>query len=431
MNTNGCKITLIIPRGKDMRNNKHALKTEDTLAKLSRAIDNLTEHVGQKYFPSFKLPDWELPEAILTSKFTKKFHQLFSLSNRFPQLNMFLPASVAVTISLFISYFIHWLYPLVFYYGHLMILDQIHLPFWKTTVFVIFVSLFIFATIFSASGIYWQVYEIAINKKISPIIKIVLSLSIALFVYFFIFEKKVYQLINIYSHMEILETGLKEFLINLSHSTWVLLMSLAFIYIPLILFFAFFLAKMVITAFVLTGRFLQWYFLIQITQPQQRFDKFLTTPLPLFDEGNPKTFLEIENSIIIAIKNWVDSRRKTIQNRLIPASLGVAFLGILASTSAGENMLGLISKVFSDYFSTMSSFLQAGGAASWLISFIKLLGLMAIIILLVGPLSLLLYESVILDFISEACALAESIKIIQNQESEAKPVRRTKRKKPS
>jgi hypothetical protein len=409
-----------------MTSNSEQVHAEKVLRNFSGTIETIKEYVGNKYFPSFSIQKWELPETTFNSKITKALHRLFSFSKRLQEFYMFFPTNIIVLISLVISFTFHWLFPFFFYIIRLIVSGQFHLSFARTAILLL-VLLSPLASILSATGVYWTVYEIAINKAISPRVKIILALFIAFYIYFFIFDRKIYQTMSLSSRMEWGDIGLEKFLITITNNPSVLLLAFILVYIPFTLFFAIFISKALILGISFVGCLLQWYFWAQITQPHARLNEFLTTPLVFFDKESPKTFLEIESFQINAINNWINVRRQIIQNRLIPASLVFTFLGILASTSVGENALKLISKIITEFFSATTNLGITGGYEAWMISSGKYALLIIIIAIFVGPLSLLFHESVLLDFISEACAVAKSVKIIEDaNESSSIPSKKSK-----
>jgi len=120
--------------------------------------------------------------------------------------------------------------------------------------------------------------------------------------------------------------------------------------------------------------------------------------------------------------------------KLIPATLGVAVLGIIASTIIGESLVQVVKETIIEMISLTPTDSQAGVLVA-IISETKIIPLAKLIIIgivfgiLVLPTTVLLNRSTVLAFIAEACVLTESVKLIQNNERKKTSSRKLKKKK--
>lgn len=193
-------------------------------------------------------------------------------------------------------------------------------------------------------------------------------------------------------------------------------------------------AKIIMIGIVFLGRLIQWLFLVQASTPKTVLLEFLYTPLLLFNSKKPERFLSIENKHLQIIKSWVGIEREIIQMKLIPATLGVAVLGIIASTIIGESLVQVVKETIIEMISLTPTDSQAGVLVA-IISETKIIPLAKLIIIgivfgiLVLPTTVLLNRSTVLAFIAEACVLTESVKLIQNNERKKTSSRKLKKKK--
>ena len=160
--------------------------------------------------------------------------------------------------------------------------------------------------------------------------------------------------------------------------------------------------------------------------PVEFIGKLLLTPLTLSQEDEPQTLLELEEPYTNALYDWALCRRQIVQNRLVPTTLLLAFLGVLANTSLGESAIQAVTNVVRDFF-------QPSTGLNRFIVYWKLVLLMAVIVVPVVFIVLLLNEAFVMDYIAQACVLARHAKLssqqttIQDEDSASHPAKKSPR----
>ncbi|MBV6400971.1 MAG: hypothetical protein CNIPEHKO_01266 [Anaerolineales bacterium] len=404
-----------------MENTQHQSRSKKTLAILLSIITNIENHVRDEYFSYYKYPRWELAQSDYSSRIGKFLNTLFSPPRILDEMEV-LPSSVFLYFVSFISYlfqpFILISWAAILY---LIIHSDLQLSVNNVTAWIL-ILIFSFATIYTAIGAYWRYYEIAINNRLSVKTKLLVVVSVGVFILGFLSNIKPWWESAILGFSD---TYFYAFLSDIYDNFWFYFVGFVFQTSPALILTGIFFARLIVFITVSIGRILQWLFRVQILQSRTNLSKFLNTPLDFIDSEKPTRFIEIDKKYLFAIKGWAYTERQIVQNKLIPATLGIALLGGFMSTSLGNNVVEFIKVAFIGTSSNLPVDISMGFwgtifEMSKLASFAKIMLISIIIGILILPISELLNRSIVLDFIAEACVLAEGVNAIQ--ENGVKPV---------
>jgi len=183
-----------------------------------------------------------------------------------------------------------------------------------------------------------------------------------------------------------------------------LTLSAILVYIPAILYATYLVVRMVSMLGIAGASVVWWVGKSQSMERLSDLEEFLSEPLALTEGGPEWSLLDLEEDRLTALREWSACRRQVVQNRLIPTTLLLGFLGLLANTSLGERTVGWALRVlqssglaYSDWYGMLAHSGQ------------RLL-LVVLIFLPIAMLVDLLNEAYAMDFIAQACVLARHAK---------------------
>lgn len=199
-------------------------------------------------------------------------------------------------------------------------------------------------------------------------------------------------------------------LLNYQEMVWITpeyrLFAILLVYIPALCHLSVWIVRIAATLVFFIRNAFSWFLNVNNTNEVDRLKQFLFEEIML-DNGQTYRFVSLDRPAIDAVKRWSLLRRQIVQSRLVPLSIVFGFLGVFFSTSIGDSLLSELILTLQDYL------LSSGGASTPIgstISYLQILGaLVAIgipVVLLLG----LLNEAFAMDFLTEACELAEIIK---------------------
>jgi hypothetical protein len=141
-----------------------------------------------------------------------------------------------------------------------------------------------------------------------------------------------------------------------------------------------------------------WFLHFHSLQSAATMSEFLTSPLPI-GEQTELTLLDLNEAEFDALLDWSLCRREAVQNRLLPTTLILAFLGVLANTSLGESVGQLALSITRDYFRDV-------GSLRWLVTSWRFFLLLIVIGAPAAVLFTLLNAAFTMDFVAQASLLA-------------------------
>jgi len=201
------------------------------------------------------------------------------------------------------------------------------------------------------------------------------------------------------------DVSVSQAIASIRQSTAYLVWAAVFVYIPAVSHGALWLTRASVVSIVAIVSGFRWLFRLHRLESFDTLGEFLSTPLPLGPQGEPRALIELEKEDIEALHAWVLSRRGVVQNRLVPTTLLLTVLGLLANTSWGESAVRTAADILRDYF-------QSSGGLSWLVAFGRFGLLMAVIVLPAGLIARLLSEAFVMDYIAQACVLARHVRAV-------------------
>jgi len=260
---------------------------------------------------------------------------------------------------------------------------------------VVMLSPMLLTTVYGAVGAYWTFFELVRNRDLSRRLK-VLTLGLAgslIGAWLLAGSPRIWDLWP--SHDALLDRAR----LNMVYY-WI---AALFIYVPAISYGGFLVPRLTTTVAVSVRSLIRWVFRFHAVEPTDELVKFVSTPLLLLDQEKPQALLDLEPSYLDALHEWAACRRKVVQDRLVPTTLLLAFLGLLADTSVGE-------WVVCRAIGVVRGFFQAQTAEESLLAYVLFALLAAVIIVPSVMIVYLLSEAFVMDYIAQACVLAKHAK---------------------
>jgi hypothetical protein len=274
---------------------------------------------------------------------------------------------------------------------------------WSPKVIALLLLLFGFSLIllllpaFGVIGSYWSLFELMSNRDLSRRIRVLtLAIVIALNGVWLIAGLPLVKRAS--SSFE--DASIAEQVAATRQSATYLVIAAVFFIFPAISHGALWLIRGTVTFAIYTASAIRWVFRLHGLESAEALLEFLSTPLPLTEDSEQKNLLELERADIEALRDWALSRREVVQNRLVPITLLLAVLGLVANTSYGESAVRTAVNILQNYIQapTQTTFIR--------------FGLLAIIIM--PPIVFLvelLNEAFVMDYIAQACVLAHHAKL--------------------
>lgn len=207
-------------------------------------------------------------------------------------------------------------------------------------------------------------------------------------------------------------------------STYLVLSAFLFI-IPALSHSALWLIRIIEMNVVGAALVIRWLFRSQTVESVDALSTLLSTPLPLIVKSEPIKLLDLGKEDLDALYDLAHCRRQVIQDRLIPTTLVLAFLGLLANTSLGESAVSAVISVVQNYFKA------SPGTIDHFIFLGQIFALMMIIGFPVGLVVVLITEALVMDYIIQSCVLAKHVKLysqrllVQDQASASRQLQKS------
>ncbi len=377
----------------------------DNFAKLTTAIDEL---VQTEYLLPYKMPHWGWPEEqpLPLGRVGKWLHWLSARQDEFVFL---FPTKFMLTFGLLISLILEGIYPDVLssllYILSILSGVPIYSLSWQAIGALLLICVFLFfgflLPLFSAVGAYWTLFELMSNRLLTRRLRLVVMLIALAIIGLWLADGGV-RLSNA-MEMDYGGTEIQQTALAIQQNPTYLIFSAFLFYIPALSHGSLWLTRLVVAIAITISTAFHWFFSFHRMHSVKTLNKFLSTPLSI-DEEKPQTLLQLKIQQIDALYEWSLCRRDAVQNKLVPTTIFLAFLGLLANTSLGESAIQVVMDTLRDYFQTIGSLI-------WIINYLRFTLLMAIIVLPVRIIFDLLNEAFTMDFITQACIVARHAKI--------------------
>jgi hypothetical protein len=381
----------------------------DNFAKLTNVI---TEHVQKKHLLPHKMPCWVWPEGqqLPLGDFGQWLHRLYGPRG---WLARFFPFRPTLMLGLVFSAFFVVGYPHLIAFVSSTPIFSIQLSPRAVGLLLLllaFLLLSVLVPVLTAIGVYWILIELISNRHLTLRLRVTALLIVLIYAGTYA---------GVWCAQDSIppsDASIDSGGTHIEQTVHVIRQAPAYRAISAILFivpcftcFALMVVGGTAVAAWCVGSAFHWFYSLHILHPVERIKDFLSTPLSL-NEGEQQTLLQLETTQIDALYNWSVCRRQAVQNRLLPTTMLLAFLGLLANTSLGESAVQSALTILCDYFSDI-------GSLSWLVGSWRLLPLVAITLLPGIPVLLLMNEAFTMDFVAQACLLARHVKLSREDES--------------
>lgn len=281
------------------------------------------------------------------------------------------------------------------------------------SLFILFL-LFFFLPLVMAIGAYWALYKFMKNTEIKIFLRLILFLSAAASIGAWgVYGGSIFSsyIPSVWSDENIQVQSTATY-IQQSLAYWIFVALL--FYLPAILYVTIWLFQLLVSLFIGVKLVWHWHQNFYARESIDTVVKFIFSPLQT-SENEQRSLIQFEQELIKTVRDWALQRKAGMESRLLPISLSFAFLAIIASTSLGERVVQMYLGAIADYFYT-----EQPSDIQWMINFYRFIALILIVMYPTTLVFLKVNEIYGMEFIAEACLLAQSAKssIHENEEKE-------------
>lgn len=340
----------------------------------------------------FDTYSWALSDDKIASPWVRRLHRFYT----FLDFGSPFPLSLILTLAVMISFSLETVL-----LASILKVQQVGFPPWfinKVFLGLLFI-LFAIIVLISVFGTYWSFYEILVNYRLVWKIKasVVLATAIGIAIWLF-FGAPLYwqgwktESSSLYAVLATFNPGIAYYIV-----------AAIFFYIPIIHLTSLFLIKTTLGVVDIGKTTIRWFFKFQSVIPMKDLEVFLNTPIDSSREDLALPFWKLHETHLILLKDWAESRRVSIQNKLIPFTLLIATLGLLMNTFIGDRIVTSVGETIKNYFGyPLNDTLNNPSPLEWMIFFITIFLIFLPFAIVIN----LLRESFSADFLHEACILA-------------------------
>lgn len=372
----------------------------DDFARLTEVI---IKYVQEEHLLPYKMPDWDWPEdqALPLGRVGQWMHWLYGPRGFLVNL---LPSRAWLMLVVVLSVGLEVTYPGLL--TELLTLRQtvLRAPMstlqfsWRVIgaglLLSVLVLLEVLVPLASAIGVYWSFFEIAVNRNINWFLKIFTVAVVLGLVGLWLADGA----ILLSEYMEYDEYGVQLGADRIREAVAYRLLSSILFYIPGITYGALFGTKVILFAVQTVRSALYWTISFHVPRRANVAAEFLRGHLPI-DEAETVTVLELDLRQIEALHDWATCRRQIVYDRLLPTTILLASLGIVANTSLGEEAVKEALTILREYS-------QMGDPATWWLAYLRFILLVVIVVFPAVVIFMLLNEAFAMDFIAQATVLA-------------------------
>jgi hypothetical protein len=410
-----------------------SIKTDETMTGLPsqvadtvRMVKAISQHIQHNELVPFTLPDWSVPVEMFQTRGGKFLHRLYFIRHKL--LRFLTPTRLLLPALMFFLILSEPLYLGIYYLlaewvsaGHL---GSLHLTPRSALALLSLLVVLLFLVciiLYCTFGGYWTFITLIRNRLIPWYYRGIVLMTAAGLVIWWLVEGSG----RVWDHsihnfaLSVSGAGpeLNHFVSTVWESRSYMIVSAILIYVPAIMHGALWLARPAILDLIGVAVVLQWMLSYHILNPIESVGKFIVTPLALEPNGELRKLLDLNAAKLTALQDWSDGRRQIVQNKLIPTTIMLAFLGLLANTTWGDG-------IFTQMIDTLSILLIPPPPTMDLSELLPYLGAFSLLIALMIPVILivmLLNEVSVMDYISQACVLAQHAQQADSPKSHVDP----------
>jgi hypothetical protein len=369
------------------------------LRRVSRLVTTVSEFVQAENLSPLRHPRWAVPKERFSHRAGKWLHWLYaSTDDALP-----IPTRLGLTLGLFLSLSFEQIYPAIYFIS----LKQGLFPpvTWGSILARAIIFLMLLLVLYSAVGAYWTLSELVIiNRRLAWWLRLLIVVAVVISVGAWIAMGA-----PLIGHNPVVDdASLSQAIAAMRQSQTYLFIAALCFYIPAISHAVLWLTRTVALFTIYVVSIYRWFFRYHKMETFAALDKTLLRPLPLIEGEKPQSLLELQEMDIAALHEWAVCRRQIVQNRLLPTTLLLAALGLLANTSLGESAV-------QGTMSILGKYLMARGMVDWTAGIGVIVLLMIVIGLPIAIVVKLLNEAFVMDYIAEACVLARQAKVFSQK----------------
>jgi len=401
------------------------------LGRISNILSTVSLHIATETL-SVKRTEWVAPENQRLGNVRIRLHELYSVQQN--QLYPSFPTRIWLTFGLMFSLILEMAYPAM--HGLVTtVLTIFPSPFfwnWDLKLagsILLLIGLLHFllvVPVITAVGAYWTFFEVATNQRLAWWLRLLIVLVAVIFI-------AIWGLCgasrfsDVWQHTSPgrMDTYVEQATIAIQGSSTYLVLSAFLFIIPALSHSALWLIRIIEMNVVGAALVIRWLFRSQTVESVDALSTLLSTPLPLIVKSEPIKLLDLGKEDLDALYDLAHCRRQVIQDRLIPTTLVLAFLGLLANTSLGESAVSAVISVVQNYFKA------SPGTIDHFIFLGQIFALMMIIGFPVGLVVVLITEALVMDYIIQSCVLAKHVKLysqrllVQDQASASRQLQKS------
>lgn len=381
----------------------------ENLEKYAALIQAVNEHVRRKYLTAYSMPNWVLPEDQVSGRLGKFLHRIYQSK----ELEAIFPACILLTISLCFSLLFEPLYTLF-----LVLLPSDFFPIpiltwdavWSLLFAVGIILLLVVPALYGLVGAYWTLIELIINRNLDARAKyFTLAVTFTLIIFWLLVGAPI-----VGQDIVIQDADYMTRMVLTIRQTSIYTIIVALIvYIPAISHAGLWVTRIAISLKNGGRSALHWILSYHVMQPFKSIQQFVVEKLlPVDHEGNLQSLLELEEKDIDFLFEWATQRRELVQNRLLPTTLILATMGLIANTFLGDAAVRGVVNLFKESFlAPIASSFQGFGSILDMTGRIFIITILVIVVYL--PIMLiiqLLNESYVMGFIAQACLQVKHVK---------------------
>lgn len=364
--------------------------------------DKIDQKVGL-----FETYSWVLSDDKITSPWIKRFHRFYTFLDFGPPF----PLSMILTLAVMVSFAMETVL-----LASILRIQQVGFPPWFLNNLLLGLFFIISAVIVLSSvfGTYWSFYEILANSRLAWKIKAAVFLTTAIGVAVWLFSgAPLYwqgwktESSSLYAILATLRPGIAYFVT-----------AAIIFYIPIIHLASLFLIKTSLGMVDIGKTTIRWFFRFQSVIPMKDLDVFLNSPIDSSREAFAVPFCKLQEAHLALLKDWAESRRVSIQNKLIPFTLIIATFGLLMNTFIGDKIVTSVGETIKYFFGyPLNETFNNPSPIEWMIFFITIFLIFLPFAIVIN----LLRENFSADFLHEACVLALNFQKLNQKPSEDSP----------
>ena len=373
----------------------------DPLDQFEVLAAELVNQIRSKYLAGISKPDWTQSEDHFSRGLPKYLHKRFRLHPRLAGTGLasFYPASILLTLAVPFSLVLEPMYPMLFWVAQRPGAFRVSIE--RIPFFLAFLLMVVIVP-YVPIGAYWTAIQTLSNRKVlKPLRFVAIGAMIAALGTWIALGSRLLWTPDIAADFADSPRFAAYYFLVRDSLLYRILVAI-FVYVPAICFSVVWMLRLFIDVLVDLASAIRWVVKVQVMQSMNAVKDLA---LARFLSGGSEALVDLSLEQITALHDWSLVRRQIIQNRLIPSTILLAFIGALANTSLGETAISLVGTVLREYF-------QSEGFVESMLAYGRFLGLGMLIVFPIHLIAELITQSYIMDLLVESSLLARSAKLI-------------------